>query len=192
MQYHATSSYEWHESSWGTYIFWSWENLHHRGFLGQSLLGSRFIDFLWFVEITNILHWNMGRKGIYEVQDRMVSHFAFQGGSELVRPTRLKVMGSAGIRDLHNGEVMDFFPNGEGRHDRVLRLLDSCCGNFVLGAHSVGNSRSGGVVGRCGRSPVRFLAYLETSQLRLAHSFPLLRPYVRTLYRGHRWELPGN
>ena len=67
----------------------------------------------------------------------MVSHFSFQGGSKLVEPTRLKVLGGAGIRDLHNGDVMDFFPNGYGRHGRVLRLLDSCCSNFLLESHSV-------------------------------------------------------
>ena len=41
-------------------------------------------DFLCFVGSTACPHWNMGRKGIYEVQDRMISHFSFQGGSKLV------------------------------------------------------------------------------------------------------------
>ena len=69
----------------------------------------------------------------------MVSHFPFQFSSELVKPTRLKVLGGTGIRDFHNGDVVDFFPNGEGRYGCVLRLLDRCCVNFVLEAHSVGN-----------------------------------------------------
>ena len=68
----------------------------------------------------------------------MVAHFAFQGGSELVEPARLKVLGGAGIRDIHNGGVVEFFPNGEGRHGCVLRLLNICCGNFVLEANSAG------------------------------------------------------
>ena len=68
----------------------------------------------------------------------MVYHFFFQGGSELFEPTRLKLLGGAGIRNLHNGDVVDLFTNGEGRHGRVLLLLYSCCGNFVLEAHSVG------------------------------------------------------
>ena len=68
----------------------------------------------------------------------MVSHFSVQGSSELVEPTCLKVLGDAGIRDLHNDNVVDVFPNGEVRHGHVMRLLDSCCGNFVLEAHSVG------------------------------------------------------
>ena len=79
----------------------------------------------------------MGRKGIYEVQDRMVSHFSFQSGSKLVKPTRLKVLGVNGIRDLHHGDVVDFFPNGEGIHVRVLRLLYICCVNFVLEDRSI-------------------------------------------------------
>ena len=90
-----------------------------------------------FVESTARLHWNLGRKGIYEVQNRMVSHFSFQGGSELVKPTRFKVLGGAGIRYIHNRYVVELFPNVEGRHGRVMHLLDSCCGNFVLEAHSV-------------------------------------------------------
>ena len=69
----------------------------------------------------------------------MVSHFSFQGGSKLVETMRVKVLGGAGIRDLNNGDVVDLFPNGEGRHGRVLLLLYICCGNFVLEAHSVGN-----------------------------------------------------
>ena len=56
----------------------------------------------------------------------------------MVEPTRINVLGDAGIRDLHNGDVVDFFPNGEGRNGRVLHLLDSCYGNFLLEAHSVG------------------------------------------------------
>ena len=68
----------------------------------------------------------------------MVSHFSFQGGSHLVEPTRLKVLGGAGIRDLHNGDVVEFFPNGEGRYGRVMRLLGSFCSNSVLESHIVG------------------------------------------------------
>ena len=86
----------------------------------------------------------MGQKGIYEVRDRMVSHLAFQGGSELVKTMCLKVLGGAGIRDIHNGDVVDFFTNGEVIHVRVLCLLDSCCGNFVLEAHSVGKYQQDG------------------------------------------------
>ena len=71
----------------------------------------------------------------------MVSHFSFQGGSKLVKPTQLKVMGGNGIRDFHNGDVVELFPNGEGRHGSVLRLLDSCCRNVVLGDHSVGKKK---------------------------------------------------
>ena len=97
-----------------------------------------FTDFLCFVKSTALFHRNLGRNGIYEVRDRIVSHFSFQGGSKLVKPTCLKVLGGAGIRDLYNGDVVDFFPNGDGRHVCVLRLLDSCCTNFVLEAHSVG------------------------------------------------------
>ena len=92
-----------------------------------------FTELLSFVKSTACLHCNMGQKGVYEVRDRMVSHFPFQFSSELVEPTRLKVLGGAGIRDLHNGDVVEFFPNGEGRHGCVLRLMDSCYGNFVLG-----------------------------------------------------------
>ena len=77
----------------------------------------------------------------------MVSHFSFQGGIELVEPTRLKVLGGAGTRDLCNGDVVDFFPNCEERHGPVLDLLDSCCGNFLLEAHSVGDSSIRGVMG---------------------------------------------
>ena len=51
----------------------------------------------------------MRQKGIYEVQYKMVSHFPFQCSSELFEPTRLKVLGGAGIRDLNNGDVVDFF-----------------------------------------------------------------------------------
>ena len=80
----------------------------------------------------------MGRKGIYEFQDRIVSHFYFQGVSNLVKTTRLKVMGGAGIRDHYNGGVVDLFTNGEGRHGHVLSLLDSFCGKFVIESHSVG------------------------------------------------------
>ena len=68
----------------------------------------------------------------------MVSHFSFQGGIKLVKPARLKVLGGACIRDIHNGDVVDLFTNGEVINGRVLRLLDSCCSNFVLEAHSVG------------------------------------------------------
>ena len=68
-------------------------------------------NFICFVESTACLHWNLVQKGIYEVRDRMVSNFAFQGGSELFEPTCLKVMGGAGIGGLHNGGVVDFFPN---------------------------------------------------------------------------------
>ena len=38
----------------------------------------------------------------------------------------LKIMGGAVIMDLHNRDVVDFFPNGQGRHGSVLRLMDSC------------------------------------------------------------------
>ena len=38
----------------------------------------------------------------------------------------------------HNGDDVELFSNGEGRNGRILRLLNSCCGNFVLEAHSVG------------------------------------------------------
>ena len=74
----------------------------------------------------------------------MVSHFPFQGGSELVKPTRFKVLGGAGIRCIHNRCVVELFPNVEGRHGRVMHLLDSCCGNFVLEAHSVRNYQQDG------------------------------------------------
>ena len=72
----------------------------------------------------------------------MVSNFDFQGGSELVELKRLNVLGGAGIKDLHNGDVVDFFANGEGRHGRVMYLLDSCCGNFLLDYYSAGDSIS--------------------------------------------------
>ena len=62
----------------------------------------------------------------------MDSHFSFQGCSELVKPTRLKVLGGAGIRGLHNGDVVEFFPNVEGKHGCVMRLLDIFRGDFVL------------------------------------------------------------
>ena len=42
----------------------------------------------------------------------------------MVEPTRLKLLGGAGIRDIHNVDVANFFPNGEGIHVRVIRLLD--------------------------------------------------------------------
>ena len=54
------------------------------------------------------------------------------------------MLGGAGIRDIHNGDVLDFFPNGEGRNGNTLRIMDSCCGNFVLEAHSVRNYQQDG------------------------------------------------
>ena len=68
----------------------------------------------------------------------MVSHFSFQGGSELVETMRVKVLGGAGIRDLNNGDVVDFFPNGEVIHVPILCLLDCYCVSFLLEANSVG------------------------------------------------------
>ena len=79
----------------------------------------------------------------------MVSHFSSQVGSELVKPTRPKVLGGAGIRDLHNGGAVEFFTNGEVIHGHVFCLMYRCCGKFLMEAHSVGDSSSRGVMGHC-------------------------------------------
>ena len=59
------------------------------------------------------------------------------------------MLSGAGIRDLHNGDIVDLFPNGDGIHGRVLHLLDSCCGKILLGARSVEDMSIRGVMGYC-------------------------------------------
>ena len=52
----------------------------------------------------------MVQKGIYEVQDRIISHFSFQDGSKFVETTHLKVLGGAGIRIFVMGMLWTYSP----------------------------------------------------------------------------------
>ena len=70
--------------------------------------------------------------------------FPFKAVASWSNPRALKCWGSAGIRDLHNGYVVEFFPNVEGRNSCVRCLLDICCGNSVLKAPSVGKEQQDG------------------------------------------------